>query len=139
MAAIKQADDTSDSNGDSETAVVTSFAVAPEEDMAKLNRASKIAKTMTVCMTIAFLILWPMPMYGTSYVFSKPFFTGWVVVGILWLFCSSIAVGLFPLWEGRQSLVRVFKGMFGMGGSDITEEIQGKAVHEEKIDEFEKQ
>ncbi|QKD62677.2 uncharacterized protein FOBCDRAFT_254570 [Fusarium oxysporum Fo47] len=109
MAAIKQADDTSDSNGDSETAVVTSFAVAPEEDMAKLNRASKIAKTMTVCMTIAFLILWPMPMYGTSYVFSKPFFTGWVVVGILWLFCSSIAVGLFPLWEGRQSLVRVFK------------------------------
>ncbi|RKK09512.1 putative urea active transporter 1 [Fusarium oxysporum f. sp. cepae] len=109
MAAIKQADDTSDSNGDSEIAVVTSFAVAPEEDMAKLNRASKIAKTMTVCMTIAFLILWPMPMYGTSYVFSKPFFTGWVVVGILWLFCSSIAVGLFPLWEGRQSLVRVFK------------------------------
>ncbi|KAF4497016.1 urea active transporter [Fusarium agapanthi] len=139
MAAIKQADDTSDSNGDSETAVVTSFAVAPEEDMAKLNKASKIAKTMTVCMTVALLVLWPMPMYGTSYVFSKSFFTGWVVVGILWLCCSSIAVGLFPLWEGRQSLVRVFKGMFGMGGPEITEEIQGKAVHEEKIDEFEKQ
>ena len=139
MAAIKQADDVSDSNVDSEGAVVTSFAMAPEEDMAKLNKASKIAKTMTVCMTIAFLILWPMPMYGTSYVFSKPFFTGWVVVGIIWLFCSSIAVGLFPLWEGRASIVRVTKGMFGMGSKHETEEIQGKAVKEEKIEEFDKQ
>ncbi|CAG1978160.1 unnamed protein product [Fusarium graminearum] len=104
MASIKQADDATDSNGDSETAVATSFAVAPEEDMAKLNKASKIAKTMTVCMTVALLILWPMPMYGSGYVFSKPFFTGWVTVGIIWLFGSSIAVGLFPLWEGRQSI-----------------------------------
>jgi hypothetical protein len=78
-------------------------------------------------------------MYGTSYVFSKPFFTGWVTVGIIWLFCSSIAVGLFPLWEGRKSLVRVTKGMFGMGGTHDTEEIQGQAVKEEKIDEFDKQ
>ena len=29
-----------------------------------------------------------MPMFGSAYVFSKPFFTGWVVVGILWIFFS---------------------------------------------------
>ncbi|KIM98023.1 hypothetical protein OIDMADRAFT_83017, partial [Oidiodendron maius Zn] len=46
----------------------------------KLLRASKIAKTMTVFLTFALLVLWPMPMYGTGYIFSKKFFTGWVVV-----------------------------------------------------------
>ncbi|KAI6370802.1 hypothetical protein MCOR25_004091 [Pyricularia grisea] len=49
-----------------------------EEEQRKLVRAGKISKTMTVLMTVAFLVLWPMPMYGTGYIFSKPFFTGWV-------------------------------------------------------------
>src|SRR5438046_2074361 len=72
-------------------------AAEEEEEQAKLLRASKIAKSMTVFMTLALLVLWPMPLYGTGYVFSKKFFTGWVVVGILWLFFSLFCVGLFPL------------------------------------------
>ncbi|KAL8735039.1 MAG: hypothetical protein Q9181_002977 [Wetmoreana brouardii] len=77
----------------------------------KLKRASVIAKTMTAVLTLALLVLWPMPMYGTSYVFSKKFFTGWVSVGILWLFCSTFCVGLYPLWEGRHSMAHTFKGI----------------------------
>lgn len=46
------------------------------EEQHKLMRASKIAKTATVIMTLCLLILWPMPMYGTGYIFSKKFFTG---------------------------------------------------------------
>jgi len=77
---------------------------AEAEEQRKLLRASMIAKTMTVVLTLSLLILWPMPMYGSGYVFSQKFFTGWVVVGILWLFCSIFCVGLFPLFEGRHSL-----------------------------------
>lgn len=117
MMAIKQADDVDSSDSvlnDSESASAPpAMVVAPEEDMRKLLRASKIAKTMTVCMTVALLVLWPMPMYGSAYVFSKPFFTGWIVVGIIWILCSSVAVGIFPLWEGRGSMARVARGMFG--------------------------
>lgn len=60
---------------------------------------------------LAFLVLWPMPMYGSGYIFSKPFFTGWVTVGIIWIFCSFICVGLYPIWESRATLTRVFKGI----------------------------
>ncbi|KAL8703482.1 MAG: hypothetical protein Q9201_003325 [Fulgogasparrea decipioides] len=77
----------------------------------KLKRASIIAKTMTAVLTLALLVLWPMPMYGSGYVFSKKFFTGWVSVGILWLFCSTFCVGLYPLWEGRHSMAHTFKGI----------------------------
>ena len=51
-------------------------------------------------------------MYGSGYIFSKKFFTGWVVVGILWLFCSSICVGIYPLWEGRKTCSRTIKAIF---------------------------
>jgi hypothetical protein len=82
------------------------------EEQSKLLHASKIAKASTVAMTLVLLVLWPMPLYGTGYVFSKPFFTGWVVVGIIWLFFSLCCVGLFPLWEGRYSMARTFKAVF---------------------------
>ena len=36
--------------------------------------------------------------------FSERFFTGWVSVGIAWLFFSSICVGVYPIWEGRSSI-----------------------------------
>ncbi|RYP03595.1 hypothetical protein DL765_010446 [Monosporascus sp. GIB2] len=118
MAAIKQADDVDPSAasgaveaGPGDTAGFVF--VAPEQDMVKLNKASRLAKWLTIFMAVSFLVLWPMPMYGSAYIFSKPFFTGWVVVGIIWLFGSSVAVGLFPLWEGRHSMIRVVRGMLG--------------------------
>lgn len=83
-----------------------------EEETCKLNRAAFYARTLTVIMTLCLLILWPMPMYGTGYVFSKKFFTGWVVVGIIWLFCTAFGVVIFPLYEGRESIVYTIRAMF---------------------------
>ena len=82
--------------------------------------------------------LWPMPMYGSGYVFSKEFFTGWVVVGILWLFCSTFCVGLYPLWEGRHSMAHTFKGIV----RDLTGKgkppLKGRTVElNEKADQYE--
>ncbi|EDU47488.1 Urea active transporter [Pyrenophora tritici-repentis] len=85
---------------------------AEEEEQAKLLKASRIARWLTLFMAVSFLVLWPMPMYGSSYIFSKKFFTGWVVIGILWMFCSCFAVGLYPLWEGRKTSVRTFKSIY---------------------------
>lgn len=132
MAAIKQGDDACvspiegglESGSDHGPSFVV---VAPEQDMAKLNKASRLAKWLTVVMAVSFLVLWPMPMYGSGYIFSKPFFTGWVTVGIIWIFGSSGAVGLFPLWEGRHSIIRVTRGMLGLKKShDTVEPIEGK-------------
>lgn len=110
------------------------------EEKVKLARASKIARSLTVFLTIALLVLWPMPMYGTGYIFSKSFFTGWVSVGILWLFCSSFCVGLYPLYEGRKTSSRTIKSIF----LDITGKgrpaLHGRAAmmdsddNEEKVD-----
>lgn len=61
---------------------------------------------------VAFLVLWPMPMYGSGYIFSKQFFTGWVTIAIIWIFCSLGAVGVFPIYEGRMTLFRTFKFMY---------------------------
>jgi hypothetical protein len=88
MAAIRRGDDhdlAAEADVDLELVSGASRGSEAEEivEQRKLLRASTIAKTMTVILTLALLVLWPMPMYGSGYVFSEKFFTGWVVVGII--------------------------------------------------------
>jgi hypothetical protein len=43
---------------------------ADEEEQAKLLKASRIARWLTLFMAISFLVLWPMPMCGCFYLFT---------------------------------------------------------------------
>ena len=60
----------------------------------QLTQASRHAKLIALALTIALLVLWPMPMYGTGYIFSLNFFTAWVAIGILWIFFSLFGFSL---------------------------------------------
>ncbi|CAF3133293.1 unnamed protein product [Rotaria sp. Silwood2] len=83
-----------------------------EHEVNLLTRNLNIARITAIVLTLCLIILWPWPMYGTAYVFSKSFFTGWVIVGIIWIFISFFIVGIYPLVEGRHSIVYVTKKMF---------------------------
>lgn len=102
-----------------------------EEEQKKLERAGKISKTATVVMTLALLVLWPMPLYGTGYIFSKQFFTGWVTVGIIWIFCSFLGVGIFPVFESRKTLARTVKSIY----LDVTGKSHPKTIHAQIAEE----
>ncbi|KEZ45051.1 putative urea active transporter 1 [Scedosporium apiospermum] len=82
------------------------------EEQRVLRKALKISVSTTIFMTLALLVLWPLPMYGSKYVFSKPFFTGWVTVAIIWIFLSIILVGILPLWESRGTIFYTTKAIF---------------------------
>lgn len=83
-----------------------------EEEENKLKRASKIAGYLCLFLCIAMLVVWPMPMYGSKYVFSKRFFTGWVVVGFIWIFFTAFMVIIFPLYEGREGIYTSLRGIY---------------------------
>ncbi|KAK9479558.1 Sodium:solute symporter family-domain-containing protein [Lipomyces japonicus] len=83
-----------------------------EKEAAALLKASRYARILTVIITLSFLVLWPMPMYGSGYVFSKKFFTGWVIVGIIWILVSMMLVCIYPVWEGRKVLFHTIKGVY---------------------------
>lgn len=83
-----------------------------EQEEENLKRASKIAGYLCMFLCLAMLIVWPMPMYGTSYVFSKKFFTGWVVVGFIWIFFTGFMVIVYPLYEGREGIFISLRGIY---------------------------
>ncbi|KAK2063262.1 sodium symporter family protein [Colletotrichum caudatum] len=124
MLNIRQADDHGIADGanvDVETApTVQTEAFSDPDEKFKLNKAAKTARWLTVAVTLILLILWPMPLYGSGYVFGKSFFTGWVVVGITWLIASVVMVVFLPIIESRNTIVRttrmILKDLLGING-----------------------
>lgn len=82
------------------------------EQSARLHRSFKIALTICCVLAICLILLWPIPMYGSGYIFSKPFFTGWVCVFFIWSFFTGFAVVVAPVWEGRNELYSTCRGIY---------------------------
>ncbi|KAL3420531.1 sodium symporter family protein [Phlyctema vagabunda] len=91
-----------------------------EKSQVILLRARKYAIIASIVLTLVFLILWPIPMYASSYVFSKGFFKGWIVVVFLWAFFATTIITLLPIWESRASLASfaryIFSGKISTAG-----------------------
>ncbi|ORY55682.1 putative sodium/proline symporter [Pseudomassariella vexata] len=74
------------------------------EEQEALLKARNRSIYISLFLTLSFLILWPIPMYGYSYVFTKTFFRGWVVMLFLWAFFAALTITLLPIWEARGLL-----------------------------------
>ncbi|KAJ3456530.1 hypothetical protein MRS44_016553 [Fusarium solani] len=77
----------------------------------ELYVARNYALGAALFIAVSLTILWPIPMYGTSYVFSKSFFTGWIVVTFIWAFFGAIVVTLLPIVESRREIYLFFRAV----------------------------
>ena len=46
----------------------------------------------------------PLPLFFSHYVFSKSFFTLWIVVSFLWVSCAAAFCVVLPVWESKHQL-----------------------------------
>ncbi|KAF9332891.1 hypothetical protein BG006_004227 [Podila minutissima] len=84
------------------------------EDDAKLAKAARFARWSSGILTVILIVLWPLPMFFSNYVFSRGFYIGWVILSIVWAICSTIAVTIYPVWESRDAFAEIFKGLYKM-------------------------
>lgn len=67
--------------------------------------------------------------------FSKKFFTGWVIVSLLWVFFSFSSVTVFPIIEGRHLLLSWAKDLFGKGSKGQHRDEFDYHQHRQRYDE----
>ncbi|CAM4834894.1 unnamed protein product [Rotaria magnacalcarata] len=83
-----------------------------ERGITILTKNLKFARILAFLLTICLTVIWPWPMYGSSYIFTKPFFTTWVVCGIVWMLFSFCVVGIYPLVENHKVIMTVCKKIY---------------------------
>ncbi|KAJ5034811.1 hypothetical protein NUH16_006256 [Penicillium rubens] len=77
----------------------------------ELYRWLKIAWYMFGAIVLITFVAWPLPLYR-DYIFTKSFFSGWVVVGIIWQFAAFGAVVIFPLYDGWHDIAIGARGIW---------------------------
>lgn len=75
----------------------------------ELSRQTKIGFGFVVLFVLFFLILFPLPLYGSKYVFGKTFFRGWIVVMFLWGFFACGIIMVLPVWDGKDAMIKLYK------------------------------
>jgi len=56
------------------------------ESLHDLDKAFRFAAYFSVSLAIILLVLIPLPLFFTSYIFTKSGFTGWVAISFIWVF-----------------------------------------------------
>jgi len=85
-----------------------------------LNSAFKLACISSFTLTLILDFILPMPMFFSHYVFSKGFFTAWVVISFVWVFVSAGISCFLPVWETRGFWGELWGKMRGRGKGSVS-------------------
>lgn len=66
----------------------------------ELKRWGRIAAFWSIATFLGHWVIWPLPMYGSKYVFGKKFYYAWVVVAIIWLWLTMLVATFYPILDG---------------------------------------
>lgn len=84
-----------------------------------LKSALRLAWWAASILSLIMIILVPIPMFLSHYVFSEGFFTAWVIVSFMWVFGSAATSIVLPVVETRGFFVelggRVWGDVRGLG------------------------
>ncbi|KAK6075637.1 urea active transporter [Seiridium cupressi] len=83
------------------------------EDKVRLRRWGRIASIWALATFFGHWVLWPLPMYGSGYIFGKGFFEAWIIFSIIWVWGTMFIAGFFPILDGWKQLRAVYRGLKG--------------------------
>ena len=79
-------------------------------DPALVKKGERLATIFNFIFFAVAVILVPFTLFGTAYIFSKPFFRGWVIVSFIWVWCSMLICVVYPVVESRNALNQISRG-----------------------------
>jgi uncharacterized membrane protein len=81
-----------------------------QQDEATLEKAYKFSLKGGGILTIICVVLWPLPLYFSGYVFDLGFYSMWVGIAIVWVSIAAFTIICMPIYEARGGFAKVFRG-----------------------------
>lgn len=81
------------------------------EDPTLLKGALRDAYIASITLTLIMMLIVPIPLFLSHYVFSVGFFKGFVVVSFIWIFFAFISCALLPIYEASGFFKDLWKAL----------------------------
>ena len=81
-----------------------------EQDEATLKKAYQFSLKGGGILTIVCVVIWPLPLYFSGYVFDLAFYGLWVGIAMVWVSIAAFCIIGIPIWEARGGFAKVASG-----------------------------
>ena len=81
-----------------------------EQDEATLKKAYQFSLKGGGILTIICVVIWPLPLYFSGYVFDFGFYSMWVGIAIVWVSIAAFCIICIPIYEARAGFAKVARG-----------------------------
>jgi len=81
-----------------------------EQDEETLKKAFKFSVKGGGILTIICVVIWPLPLYFSGYVFDIGFYGMWVGIAIVWVSIAAFTIICMPIYEARGGFAKVLGG-----------------------------
>ena len=81
-----------------------------QQDEETLKKAYKFSLKGGGILTIICVVVWPLPLYFSGYVFDLAFYSMWVGIAIVWVSIASFCIICIPIIEARTGFAEVLRG-----------------------------
>ncbi|KII84020.1 hypothetical protein PLICRDRAFT_95683 [Plicaturopsis crispa FD-325 SS-3] len=105
---------------------ISSEAAAADLDPVALKKSFTFAARSSIVLALIMIIIIPLPLFFAQTIYGVRGLTAWVVIGIIWTLASALTVVVYPLWESRQALGQICRGIV----KDVFHRGSGKYVHQ---------
>ena len=81
-----------------------------EQDEATLKKAYQFSLKGGGLLTIICVVIWPLPLYFSGYVFDLSFYGLWVGIAMVWVSIAAFCIIGIPIYEARGGFAKVASG-----------------------------
>jgi len=81
-----------------------------EQDEETLKKAFKFSVKGGGILTIICVVIWPLPLYFSGYVFDIGFYGMWVGIAVVWVSIAAFTIICMPIYEARGGFAKVLGG-----------------------------
>lgn len=95
--------------------------IEQDNDENFLKKNALFTYKFAIIFTFSLVIIWPLPLSISGYVFSLNVFTLWIHIAIIWAAGSAITMIMLPIIESRGGIIEVIRKVTAIHNQSISE------------------
>lgn len=82
-----------------------------ETNEESLKKASRFSKLYGLTLTLILVVVWPIPLFFSNYVFTATVYHVWIWVAIIWAVAAASMIWILPIIQSRDGISHVLKNI----------------------------
>jgi len=81
--------------------------IKQDSDAKFLKETARSGYKYAILITLGLVVIWPMPLYFSGYIFPFNFYLAWVIIALVWTGIATIVMIFKPVFDANEGILQV--------------------------------